>query len=183
MLLIFKTQPKIKPYVQNFEISKFELFALKIQKCFILFFWDLGHYLGPKIQQIDHWGQNLCQNPDHRECQILQLDAYRWFEWRNTACFWASGISPFKSPKSRLFHSWKQWKLLSFMKAVNFSRIQRMVKCDNQQSSSCAPIHDYSYLQIQASHVKTNNAFLMRFCMIHVLYFRHDHVNPQNCPH
>ena len=33
--------------VQNFKISKFELFALKIQKCSILFFWDLRH-------------QNLC---------------------------------------------------------------------------------------------------------------------------
>ncbi len=39
----------------KFEIFKFELFALKIQNCSILFFWDLGYYLGPKIQQIDYW--------------------------------------------------------------------------------------------------------------------------------
>ncbi len=58
---------------------------------------------GPKIQQIDHWAQNLCQNPDHyRVRQILQLDAYQWFEGQNTACFWASGISPFKSPENKI---------------------------------------------------------------------------------
>ena len=77
----------MKPHVQNFEIFKFELFVLKIQKCSILFFWDLGHYLGPKIQLTDHWAQNLYQNPDHhRVCQILQLDACRWFEQQNTTC-------------------------------------------------------------------------------------------------
>ena len=86
MLLIFKIQPKIEPHVQNFEISKFELFALKIQKCSILFYWNLGHYLGPKIQQIDHWAQNLCQKPDHHSvCQILQRD----FNF-DQAVFWRS---------------------------------------------------------------------------------------------
>ncbi len=61
----FQDTAQNQTLVQNFEISKFELFTLKIQKYSILFFWDLGHYLGPKIQQIDYWAQNLCQNPDH----------------------------------------------------------------------------------------------------------------------
>ena len=107
MLLIFKIQPKIEPHVQNFEISKFELFALKIQKCSILFYWNLGHYLGPKIQQIDHWAQNLCQNPDHHSVhQILQLDACRWFEQQNATCskfpiLTKQSFVPFKSPKNQ----------------------------------------------------------------------------------
>ena len=55
MLLTFKIQPKIEPHVQNIEISKFELFVLKIQKYSVLFFWNLRYYFGPKIQQIDFW--------------------------------------------------------------------------------------------------------------------------------
>ncbi len=51
MLLTFKILPKIEPHLQNFEISKFKLFAPKIQKCFILLFWHLRHYLGPKVQE------------------------------------------------------------------------------------------------------------------------------------
>ncbi len=71
----------------KFKILKFELFALKIQKCSVLFFWDLRHYLGPKIQQIDHLAQNLCQKRDYYSvCQILQLDAFRWFKQQNTTC-------------------------------------------------------------------------------------------------
>ncbi len=99
----FQDTAQMEPHVQNFEISKFELFALKIQKCSILFFWDLRHYLGPKIQQIDEKAQNLYQNPDHHSMhQILQFDAYRWFKWQNTTCSksWARGVLPFKSPEN-----------------------------------------------------------------------------------
>ncbi len=63
---------------------KFEIwtFYIKNSKCSILFFWDLRHYLGPKIQQINHWAQNLCQKPDHHSMyQILKK-----FEQQNTAC-------------------------------------------------------------------------------------------------
>ena len=110
MLVTFMIQPKIEPHIQNFEISKFELFVLKCQKYSILFFWDLGHYLGPKVQQIDHWVQNLCQNPDHHSMrQVLQSDACRWFGQQNTACskFEQAVLCHSNHPKSKNFD--KKW--------------------------------------------------------------------------
>ncbi len=94
------------------KILKFpNLNTKKIQKCSILFFWEHGQYLGPKLQQIDHWSQNLCQNPDHHStCQILQLDA-RWFEQQNTTCskyqiLTKQSFAPFRSPKNQKSFIW-----------------------------------------------------------------------------